>query len=221
MVYRFRVTYEDHEDMFRDIDIKASQTFTDFHNIIQQSIGFDNSKPASFYIADDYWRKEEEIPVVTTMEKKKKTSGRHKEQLQKKVIADYVNNPHQKFIYMFDPEVEWTFQVELIKILPEDGSDYPKCVKASGNVPKQYKEAIPPPLPDDDEDEHPNKKKKSGLDALIEEMEEKSITETNEEDIFSSEEELKRQTEENEEIFDGEEGESSFDFDMEEDDDNQ
>lgn len=219
MIYRFRVTYEDHEDVFRDIDIKASQTFADFHNIIQQAISFDNSKPAFFYTSDDYWRKEVQIPVTTSIERVKRTRSRQEELPKRKVIADYVNDPHQKFIYVFDPDAEWTFQVELIKILAEDGNDYPKCVKTSGHAPKQYKETtLPPPPPEDDEEEQP-KKKKSGLDALLEEMEEKPVAETNDEDILPIEEEFKEEGAEDEETLPGEEeeGESSFDYGLEDD----
>src|ERR1051326_1510899 len=130
MVYRFRVTYEEHEDVYRDIDIKANQTFHDFHSAIQQAISFDNSKPASFFTCDDYWRKEEEIKLDFKKEEKK--AKRNEEPSKRKAVADFVNDPHQKFIYVFDPEQEWTFQVELVKILPEAGNDYPKCVKSSG-----------------------------------------------------------------------------------------
>jgi hypothetical protein len=170
MVYRFRVTYEEHEDVFRDIEIKASHTFDDFHNVIQQAINFDNSKTASFFITDDYWRREQEIPLVMNQsEKEKRARAKKDEAPKRKVIADYVNDPHQKFIYVFDPEKEWTFQIELIKILPPDGNDYPKCVKSSGTAPKQYKEVnLPPPPPEDDEEEP--KKKKTGVDALLEEL---------------------------------------------------
>ena len=53
VVYRFKVMFEDHEDVVRDIEITNLQTFEDFHNIIQSSIGFDASKPASFFICTD------------------------------------------------------------------------------------------------------------------------------------------------------------------------
>ena len=62
-IYRFRVTYEDHEDVYRDIEIKSIQTFEDLHHAIQEAIGFDKSKPASFYMSDDYWRKDQEITL--------------------------------------------------------------------------------------------------------------------------------------------------------------
>src|SRR3954468_22399493 len=111
MVYRFKVTYEDHEDVFRYIEIKSSQSFLELHTAIQQAIGFDNSKSATFYMSDDYWRKEDEISVENTGEEKAKRSKIKKsdEPKKKKTIADHIDNPHQRFVYVFDPEKEWTF----------------------------------------------------------------------------------------------------------------
>ncbi|MEK6617023.1 MAG: hypothetical protein AABZ32_13130 [Bacteroidota bacterium] len=79
MIYRFRVAYEEHEDVYRDIDIKASQTFRDLHDIIQQAISFDNSKSYSFFISDDYWRREQEIPLELKHDEKEKKKKRKKE----------------------------------------------------------------------------------------------------------------------------------------------
>ncbi|MBL7888018.1 MAG: hypothetical protein JNL24_00605, partial [Bacteroidia bacterium] len=62
-VYRFRVTFEDNEEVYREIEIKSTQNFEDFHNVIVQSIGFDNLHDASFYISDDYFRKGDEITL--------------------------------------------------------------------------------------------------------------------------------------------------------------
>jgi hypothetical protein len=61
--YRFKVTLEDNEDIFRDIDIKAAHTFDQFHKIIQEAFKFDAHPAASFFVSDDYWRKGQEITL--------------------------------------------------------------------------------------------------------------------------------------------------------------
>ena len=154
MVYRFRVTYEDHEDVYRDIEIRSSQSFLEFHSAIQQAIGFDNSKDATFYMSDDYWRKEDEISVENTSDDKtRKSKPKRDDGQKKKTIADHIDNPHQRFVYVFDPEKEWTFLIELLKIVPGDNiTPYPQCIKTVGTSPKQYKPAnLPPPIDEDDE----------------------------------------------------------------------
>ena len=221
MVYRFRVAYEEHEDVYRDIDIKSSQTFDDLHYMIQQAISFDNSKPAFFYLSDDYWRKEKEIPLgINQPEKEKKARVKKENPLRKKVIADYVNDPHQKFIYVFDPEKEWTFLVELIRILPADTNEYPKCVKSVGTAPKQYKETNLPPPPPEEEDEE-LKKLNGEKDNLMEEAVEKAVLDEGEEGIIPlGEEDVKTGEEDETEkpADEEEEGESSDEIELDDED---
>ncbi|MBK7665904.1 MAG: hypothetical protein IPJ32_00325 [Sphingobacteriaceae bacterium] len=62
-VYRFRVIIEDNEDVYRDIDIKAAQTFAELQATIQEAFKFDNKHAASFFVSDDYWRKHLEITL--------------------------------------------------------------------------------------------------------------------------------------------------------------
>jgi hypothetical protein len=149
-VYRFKVTFDDNEDVYREIEIKSTQNFEDFHNIIVQSIGFDNMHDASFFISDDYWRKGEEIRLKPADSKR---------QMSKCKIALLIDDPHQKFVYVYDPKSNWTFLVELLKIVPDDAkANYPKCVKTAGEAPKQHKAVaiVPPTEEDEDFDEEPH-----------------------------------------------------------------
>jgi hypothetical protein len=157
-VYRFRVTFEDNEEVYREIEIKSTQNFEDFHNIIVSSINFDNQHNASFYISDDYWRKGDEITLrpidEDDAELRKRKGLAPKKQMNKCKIVTVIDDPHQKFVYIYDLKTGWTFLVELVKILEDDSKiSYPRCVKTSGEAPKQYKtNAIVPPVDEDDED---------------------------------------------------------------------
>jgi hypothetical protein len=144
MVYRFKVTFEDNEDVYREIEIKSTQTFAEFHNAIIQSIGFDNMHDASFFISDDYWRKGEEIRL-------KPAEGLR--QMGKCKMALLIDDPHQKFVYIYDPKSQWTFMIELLKIVPDDAkANYPKCAKSVGDAPKQHKNAaVVPPVGEEEE----------------------------------------------------------------------
>ena len=146
MVYRFKITFEDNEDVYREIEIKSTQTFEDFHNAIVQSIGFDNMHDASFYISDDYYRKGEEIKL-------KAVEGSR--QMKKCKMALLIDDPHQKFVYVYDPKTQWTFMIELLKIVPDDvKANYPKVAKSVGESPKQHNtNAVAPVVDDDDIDD--------------------------------------------------------------------
>ncbi len=158
-VYRFRVTFEDNEEVHREIEIKSVQNFEDFHNIIVQSIGFDNLHDASFYISDDLWRKGDEIGLRPLSEeeitKRKRNDLPIKKQMNKAKLASMIDDPHQKFVYVYDPKTSWTFMVELVKILLDDPKgSFPKVTKSVGESPKQHlTTAVVPPLDEEDFDE--------------------------------------------------------------------
>lgn len=144
-VYRFRVCLEDNEDVYRDIDIKAAQTFDLFHDAIQEAFKFDKKHAASFFVSDDYWRKGEEITL------NKEDLVLNEEDIRKKIakkflmkdtkIAKFIEQPHQRFVYVFDPNVQWSFLIEMLKIVNEDSKlNYPVCIRTAGSAPKQYKQ---------------------------------------------------------------------------------
>ena len=143
-VYRFRVYLEENEDVYRDIDIKAAQSFDLFHDAIQEAFKFDKKHAASFFVSDDYWRKGDEITL------NKEDLVLNEEDIQRKItkkylmkdikVAKFIEQPHQRFVYVFDPAVQWSFLIEMIKIVNEDGKlNYPVCIRSSGTAPKQYK----------------------------------------------------------------------------------
>ncbi len=160
-VYRFRVSFEDYEEIYREIEIKSIQNFEDFHNVIMKSIGFDNIHDASFYISDNYWHKGDEIKLKPF---NNDGSSNHKtdvavRQMNKCKMASLIEDPHQKFVYTYDPKTAWTFLVELIKIQLDDAKiEYPICVKTIGDAPKQYKKSniVPVVLEDEEFDDEPH-----------------------------------------------------------------
>ncbi|MBK9524798.1 MAG: hypothetical protein IPO39_08580 [Bacteroidetes bacterium] len=112
-LYRFRVTFEDHDDVSRDIEIRPTQTFSDFHHAIHQSIGFDASKPGSFYMSDDNWKKGKEITSRELTEEESNIAT-----MENARLCNFIADPHQKIYYVFDLLGNWTFHIELIKIIP-------------------------------------------------------------------------------------------------------
>jgi hypothetical protein len=156
-LYRFRVSFEDNEEIYREIEIKSIQNFEDFHHSILQSIGFDSQHDASFFISDDYWRKGEEIGLRALdeeeIERRKRRDLPIKKVMSKCKLASMIDDPHQKFLYLYDPKAGWTFLVELVKILLDDPKGtFPKCVKTAGEAPKQYKSAAAVPVAEDEDD---------------------------------------------------------------------
>jgi len=144
-VYRFRVSLEDNEDVYRDIDIKAAQTFDQFHDAIQEAFKFDKKHAASFFSSDDYWRKNEEITLnkedLALDEEDKRRKIEKKYLMKDTKVAKFIEQPHQRFVYVFDPVAQWSFLIEMVKIVNEDPKiNYPASVRSVGTAPKQYKQ---------------------------------------------------------------------------------
>jgi hypothetical protein len=158
-VYHFKLSFEDNEDIYREIEIKSTQNFEDFHNIIVQSINFDNVHDASFFISDNLWHYGDEMLRFPLKEdKNNRNPDPPKRQMSKCKMVSLIDDPHQRFIYVYDSKTAWTFYVELMKIVPDDAKvTYPKCVKSIGDAPKQYKNVkeVPVVLEDEEIDDEP------------------------------------------------------------------
>lgn len=144
-VYRFRVCLEDNEDIYRDIDIRAAQTFEEFHNCIQVAFKFDAKHAASFFVSDDYWRKGDEVTLrkedLELDEEEKRLNVTPKRLMSAVKISKLIEQPHQRFVYVFDPNVQWSFLIEMVKITQEDAKlTYPACIRSVGTAPRQYKQ---------------------------------------------------------------------------------
>ena len=135
-IYRFRISFEEYDDVYRDIEVRSVQTFDLLHSAIQEAIGFDATKPATFYMSNDNWKKGQEI----ALHKSEKSSNAGVKIMQDCRLCDFIADPHQKIYYVFDQPSQWTFFIELFKILPETEQlkKYPVCVKFHGDAPRQY-----------------------------------------------------------------------------------
>ena len=135
-VYRFRIAFEDYDDVIREIDIKSNQTFEDLHRAIHQAIGYNPDYPSSFYVSNDQWTKGEEFTFMPNQRR----IDRGVTLMEKVKLSSQLDDPHQKFYYTFNFDRPFDFHVELMKIILEDapGVTYPSVAKASGEAPKQF-----------------------------------------------------------------------------------
>lgn len=133
-IYRFRVSFEDYDDITREIDIKSNQTFEDLHRAIHRSTGYNADKSSSFYVSTDNWIKGEEIAINPTQRK----IDNGVTLMEKSKLSNFIEDPHQKFYYIYNFERPYDFHVELIKIILDNDPkiEYPYLVKSIGEAPK-------------------------------------------------------------------------------------
>lgn len=155
-IYKFRIILEEQEDFIRDIEIKSTQTFEDFHKAIIDSVGLDGSQLASFYICDQSWRKKKEITLIDMSEESE--SNEELLLMNKSKLKDFIEDPAQKILYVYDYLNMLTFFMELMKIYPaEQKVTYPRCIKSEGGLPRKYNPnaILIDPMAIDPEDEIP------------------------------------------------------------------
>lgn len=142
-IYRFRVSFEDYDDIERDIDIKSNQTFEDLHRAIHQSTGYNSEVSSSFYVSNDQWIKNEEIAFLPNQRKINNGVAL----MENSKLSSFIDDPHQKFYYTYNFDRPYDFHVELIKILltDEPGKTYPSVARSIGEVPKIVGSGIIPP----------------------------------------------------------------------------
>ncbi|MCF7568216.1 plasmid pRiA4b ORF-3 family protein [Sabulilitoribacter arenilitoris] len=147
MIYRFRVILDNdtEDDIFRDLEIRETDTLEDLHNIITQSFGFDGTEMASFYVSNDQWDQGEEISLFDL-------SDDNSARLMNETSLDSVVHEAQtKLIYVYDFLSMWTFYVELAEIVEEEeGFNYPNLMFVQGQVPDQAPEKLFEADEDDD-----------------------------------------------------------------------
>lgn len=133
-IYRFRVSFEDYDDITREIDIKSNQTFEDLHRAIHRSTGYNADKSSSFYVSTDNWIKGEEIAIHPTQRK----IDNGVTLMEKSKLSSFIEDPHQKFYYIYNFDRPYDFHVELIKIILDNDPkiEYPYLVKSVGEAPK-------------------------------------------------------------------------------------
>lgn len=146
-VYRFRLLLDEQDDFLRDIEIKPSQTFKEFHDSILQSVGIEGNELASFFICDPHWNKQTEITLIDMgINKPEPEEDSYDERKPQKVqmpvmimesvrMKDVIEDPHQRILFEYDFLNPRVFFIELMKIV--DASDfktYPVCVKKEGTL---------------------------------------------------------------------------------------
>ncbi|HEY0272959.1 MAG TPA: hypothetical protein VGC22_07220, partial [Chitinophaga sp.] len=135
-VLKFRVYWEEDESVYRDIVIKPSQSFLQFHQAILQAFEFDSKHNATFFRSNDNWQRGREIIF--------ENDGTHRKVapllMVDTAIGLEVKTPNQKFIYVYDFAKHWTFLVELIAVSKDEDAKkvYPLMVRKEGLAPSQY-----------------------------------------------------------------------------------
>ena len=133
---RFRIYWEEDDQIYRDIEIQPGQTFLALHEAIVKAFEFDGKHAGSFYESNERWTRGREISSEVLVNKKDAPAL----SMLKTPVSALVSQPDQKFVYVYDHVKNWTFQVELIGVTKDENPKitYPYCIRKEGVAPAQY-----------------------------------------------------------------------------------
>jgi hypothetical protein len=135
-ILKFRIFFEEDDSVYRDVAIRHTQTFYELHEAILRAYEFDNKHKATFYRSNDHWQRGREISLeVYDLEYKVSPLL-----MKDTAVGTEIKIPGQKFIYNYDFNKNWNFQVELIHVSKEENSklSYPATIRTEGIAPSQY-----------------------------------------------------------------------------------
>lgn len=137
-ILKFRVYWEEEDAIYRDVLVKHTQHFSDFHQIILKAFEFDQKHDATFFRSNEKWQRGREIskevyqkeyPVAPLL-------------MDETTIGSEIMDTNQHFIYLYDFNKAWTFLVELIQVIKNADADmnleYPFISRVEGVGPMQY-----------------------------------------------------------------------------------
>ena len=137
-ILKFRVYWEEEDAIYRDVLVKHTQHFSDFHQIILKAFEFDQKHDATFFRSNEKWQRGREIskevyqkeyPVAPLL-------------MDETTIGSEIMDTNQHFIYLYDFNKAWIFLVELIQVIKNADADmnleYPLISRVEGVGPMQY-----------------------------------------------------------------------------------
>ncbi len=132
---KFRVLLDSKEstEIFRDVIIPDSATFSDLYKISIESFGFKGDQMASFYMSNDEWDKGQEITLEDMSFGDEENSTPI---MDKATVSEFIEAPDQKIILVYDFIKMWIFLLELVAYEKETPSQ-PIIALTVGDAPKE------------------------------------------------------------------------------------
>jgi hypothetical protein len=134
MIYLFRIISDENQDFYRDLVIDGTDTFLDFHQVLQQNLGYDPSQLASFFITNEQWEKQQEITLIDMMQ----DPSQNAITMENATLDEYIVDDSQRMIYVFDFFSERAFFIELLEKSDQvSPKDTPFIGHEKGDPPQQ------------------------------------------------------------------------------------
>ncbi|MCF8225209.1 MAG: plasmid pRiA4b ORF-3 family protein [Bacteroidales bacterium] len=134
MIYKLRIISDEIKDFAREILVDSSNSFLDFHRMLQEDLNYDPSQLASFFITNASWEKELQITLIDMMDEESEKVITMEDAL----IGDYLKKKGQRLLYVYDFFSERFFFLELTEVISNiESTALPKIIFTHGEPPPQ------------------------------------------------------------------------------------
>ena len=139
---KFRVLLDSdkNEEVFRDILISNEADFETFYHAIMSAFGFNGDQMASFYVSNDAWDKGHELSLLD-LSYDDDAIDEPASVMKQAQIQDFIQEPDQRFILVYDFMRMWIFLIELIAYEKET-PETPLMALAIGTAPTEQSRAL-------------------------------------------------------------------------------
>jgi hypothetical protein len=138
--FRVLLDSESKNEAFRDILISDTDNFESFYKAIMSSFRFKGDQMASFYVSNDAWDKGHEISLMD-MSYDDDSIDSPSAVMKEAIIKDFLEEPDQKFILVYDFMRMWIFLIELIAY-EKESPVAPIMALAIGTAPTEQSRAL-------------------------------------------------------------------------------
>lgn len=133
--FRVLLDSEGNTEIFRDILINDTDNFETLYKSVISAFNFQGDQMASFYVSNDDWDKGHEISLLD-MTYDDDSIDAPAAVMKYAIIKDFLEEPDQKFILVYDFMRMWIFLLELIGY-EKEGPIAPAVLLAMGMPPPE------------------------------------------------------------------------------------
>jgi hypothetical protein len=140
---KFRVLLDSDkkQEVFRDIIVDANTDFEVFYHAILESFNFVGKEMGSFYVSNNDWDKGHELSWLDMSYDDNDQSQDLPTVMSKATIKDFIGEPDQKFLLVYDFLRMWIFLIELIGY-EEESPTTPQVLISVGEAPLEDSKPI-------------------------------------------------------------------------------
>lgn len=133
---KFKVSWDEDDATYRNIEIISSQSFFDLHECIKKSLQLPADMHAMLYMVDNKGRRQRAL----SSEVEKNLRDAPALSMKKTPVGALIQDPEQAFEYECKHPKSWLFNIEIISITPFDSDmiSFPRCIKSEGISPINF-----------------------------------------------------------------------------------